>query len=62
MRLLIIPAGKRNRIVPGGDFMEGFRLDTLQPQPDKMYSLNWDMILEYPQPAARDMQTLWLTH
>ncbi|GDX04882.1 hypothetical protein BSPA111_10570 [Buttiauxella sp. A111] len=42
--------------------MEGFRLDTLQPQPDKMYSLNWDMILEYPQPAARDMQTLWLTH
>lgn len=58
---VVIPAGKRNRIVLGGDFMDGFRLDTLQPQPDKMYSLNGDMILEYPQPAEGDTQTLWLS-
>lgn len=57
----VIPAGKRNRIVLGGDFMEGFRIDTLQPQPDKMYSLNGEVVLEYPPSAAGVEQTLWLS-
>ncbi|MGB7802304.1 hypothetical protein [Buttiauxella sp.] len=57
----VLPEGKRNRIVLGGDFMEGFRIDTLQPQPDKMYSLNGEVILEYPPSAAGEKQTLWLS-
>lgn len=57
----VTAAGKRNRIVLAGDFMEGYRIDTLQPQPDKMYSLNGRMILEYPQPAVGSEQTLWLS-
>ncbi|MCP2005762.1 hypothetical protein [Buttiauxella ferragutiae] len=57
----VTPPGKRNRIVLGGDFMEGFRIDTLQPQPDKMYSLNGEMILEYQPIAPGVKQTLWLS-
>ena len=53
--------GDRNRIILGGDFMESFRVDSLQPQPDKMYSLNGEMIIEYDKPTAGAQQTLWLS-
>ncbi|MFP2515383.1 hypothetical protein [Buttiauxella agrestis] len=51
----------RNRIILGGDFMDSFRIDTLQPQPDKMYSLNGKMVLEYSVSAPGSEQTLWLS-
>ncbi|SUW62796.1 Uncharacterised protein [Buttiauxella agrestis] len=51
----------RNRIILGGDFMDSFRIDTLQPQPDKMYSLNGMMVLEYSVSAPGSEQTLWLS-
>ena len=51
----------RNRIILGGDFMDSFRIDTLQPQPDKMYSLNGNMVLEYSVSAPGSEQTLWLS-
>ncbi len=53
--------GKPNRIILGGDFMNSFRIDTLQPQPDNMYSLNGKMAVEYKAPAAGAEQTLWLS-
>ncbi len=53
--------GDHNRIIFGGDFMESFRVDSLQPQPDKMYSLNGEMIIEYDKPTAGAQQTLWLS-
>lgn len=54
-------AGDRNRIIFGGDFMESFRIDSLQPQPDKMYSRNGEMIIEYDKPKTGARQTLWLS-
>lgn len=51
----------RNHIILGGDFMDSFRIDTLQPQPDKMYSLNGKMVLEYSVSAPGSEQTLWLS-
>jgi len=53
--------GKPNRIILGGDFMEAFRIDNLQPQPANMYSQNGKVIIEYNALAGREKQTLWLS-
>ncbi|WP_342321980.1 hypothetical protein AAEY27_17135 [Kosakonia sp. BYX6] len=44
----------------GGDFMHDFEIRTLQPQPEKMYSQNGELVLEYARPHADQPFTVWL--
>lgn len=62
MKIIAVSSGgKRDRIILGSDFMESFRIDNLQPQPDKMYSRNGKLIIEYENPQAGVPQTMWLS-
>lgn len=54
-------AGKTQKITLSGDFMDNYRIDSLLPEPDNMYSHNGELIIEYEYPIADTSTTLWLS-
>ncbi|MGY5958243.1 hypothetical protein ACUY4R_001115 [Kosakonia sp. BK9b] len=44
----------------GGDFMQDVEIRTLHPQPQKMYSQDGQLFLEYTRPDAQRPLTVWL--
>ncbi|RPH30214.1 hypothetical protein EHN07_03645 [Buttiauxella warmboldiae] len=62
LKISFAPApGKPQQIKLGGDFMHGYRIDNLLPQPDKMYSQHGELIVEYSPSMANATQTIWLS-
>lgn len=54
-------SGKSQQIKLSGDFMDNYRIDNLLPEPDKMYSRNGELIIEYSPSVADASQTLWFS-
>ena len=52
--------GKTLTVTLGGDFMRAFKIDTLQPQPDKTWSQGENLVLEYGRSNLLSGGTLWL--
>lgn len=53
-------SGETLTVTLGGDFMRTFKIDTLQPQPDKTWSQGDNLVLEYERSSLLSGGTLWL--
>ena len=53
-------SGNRLTITLGGDFMQAFKIDTLQPQPDKTWSQQDSLVLEYERGSLPSSGKVWL--
>ena len=61
MKIFAKAAGDETLTVTlGGDFMRAFKIDTLQPQPDKTWSQGENLVLEYGRSSLLSGGTLWL--
>jgi len=47
-------------ITLGSDFMQRFKIDTLQPQPDKTWSQDGSLVLEYERSRLPSSGKVWL--
>lgn len=56
---LPVTTGQEVTVTLGGDFMDTFQIDTLQPQPDKMSARGNALVLTYSHTASAPL-TLWL--
>lgn len=54
-------AGQGQKITLSGDFMANYRIDSLLPEPDNMYSHNGKLVIEYEPTIADISQTIWLS-
>ncbi|WP_318389998.1 hypothetical protein [Enterobacter sp.] len=62
IKIVARPAGDPvTTVVLGGDFMDDFDVQTLQPQPDKMYTLHNTLVLVYQHAGKPEGVTLWLS-
>ncbi|WP_313123594.1 hypothetical protein [Pseudescherichia sp.] len=52
--------GETLTVTLGGEFMRAFKIDTLQPQPDKTWSQGQNLILEYGHSSLLSGETIWL--
>ena len=53
-------SGETLTVTLGGDFMRAFKIDTLQPQPDRAWSQGENLVLEYKPHSLPSSATLWL--
>lgn len=53
-------SGNKLTITLGGDFMQAFKIDTLQPQPDKTWSQQDSLVLEYECGSLPSSGKVWL--
>lgn len=53
-------SGNTLTVTLGGDFMRAFKIDTLQPQPDKAWSEGENWVLEYRRSSLPASETIWL--
>lgn len=53
-------SGDTLTVTLGGDFMQAFKIDTLQPQPDRTWSQGENLVLEYERRSLPSGSTIWL--